>query len=161
MDKKDAVREWANGFDAVEYSLIESVLKNNIDSFYELTRSVIVEGDYVWSNELQRKVEVMEVSGDKAIVEGEVEVDIDDLYDEPDSFLPMWGTLWTFGSGFDEEWARENIDIMKQCGFRVYEFIETGTLYFGIDGADYDFYSHHWTPLYEARGLQWHDKEEE
>lgn len=29
----------------------------------------------------------------------------------------------------------------------------------GIDGAGYDFYEAHWIPLYEARGLHWHEGE--
>lgn len=69
----------------------------------------------------------------------------------------MWGTLWTFGSSLDEEWARDNIDIMQKCGFRVYEQEDLGIL-FGIDGAGYDFYEHHWIPLYKLRGLQWHEE---
>lgn len=31
----------------------------------------------------------------------------------------------------------------------------------GIDGAGYNFYEAHWLPLYNARGLQWHDTETE
>ncbi len=91
---------------------------------------------------------------------------IDDIYEltTPEDeynytdFLPMWGTMWTFGESLDEEWARKNIEIMQECGFRVYESDEFGII-FGIDGAGYDFYEDHWIPLYKARGLKWHDKE--
>lgn len=27
-------------------------------------------------------------------------------------------------------------------------------------GAGYSFYTEHWIPLYKARGLKWHDKED-
>jgi hypothetical protein len=49
---------------------------------------------------------------------------------------------------------------MTECGFRVYQSEELG-IFFGIDGAGYSFYDQHWLPLYNARGLQWHDKEGE
>lgn len=70
--------------------------------------------------------------------------------------LPMWGTMWTFGSSLDEEWARNNLDALEECGIWVYESDELG-VFFGINGAGYDFYEQHWMPLYEKRGLQWHE----
>lgn len=76
------------------------------------------------------------------------------------ALLPIWSTLWTFGCKFDEDWARENIGTMRQCGFRVYEQDNFGVL-FGIDGAGYDFYEAHWIPLYKARGLKWHDEHDQ
>lgn len=69
--------------------------------------------------------------------------------------IPMWGTMWTFGSYIDDEWARNNADILAECGFYVYDSDDLG-VFIGIDGAGYDFYEAHWVPLYEARGLQWH-----
>lgn len=65
-------------------------------------------------------------------------------------FFPMWGTMWTFGDKFDEEWAYSHLEEMAECGFRIYECDELG-LVFGIDGAGYDFYEKHWIPLYLAR----------
>lgn len=90
------------------------------------------------------------------------EFDIDSVYelttpDEYDDFLPMWSTMWTFGESLDEDWARENIQVMQDCGFRVYENEDFGII-FGIDGAGYNFYENHWIPLYKARGLKWHNE---
>ncbi|MCY7861110.1 hypothetical protein MOD67_13875 [Bacillus licheniformis] len=72
--------------------------------------------------------------------------------------LPMWGYMWTFKDSFDVEWAKENIDKMADCGFWVYQSDELG-LFFGIDGAGYDFYESHWIPLYKATGLKWHSED--
>lgn len=69
--------------------------------------------------------------------------------------LPMWGTMWTFGSSLDEEWALNNLEKMEKCGIWVYESDELG-VFFGINGAGYDFYENHWIPLYKERGLKWH-----
>lgn len=72
--------------------------------------------------------------------------------------LPMWCTMWSFGSGVDEWWLEkyDGIRVMSECGFRVYYHEEWG-YFFGIDGGGYDFYEAHWLPLYNRRGLQWHE----
>jgi len=77
--------------------------------------------------------------------------------DEYDSFLPMWGTMWSFGDSADRWWIEqeENLQKMADCGFRIYEQEDYGYI-FGIDGMGYDFYEAHWIPLYKACGLQWH-----
>ena len=80
----------------------------------------------------------------------------EDPFAEPENALPMWGTMWSFG---DDYWLEEKggLRVMSQCGFRIYKSGEFG-YFFGIDGVGYDFYEAHWTPLYEARGMKWHDE---
>lgn len=79
------------------------------------------------------------------------EEEIEEIYDT----FPMWGTMWSFGDIVDEWWLENNLEVMKECGFRIYESEDYGYV-FGIDGAGYDFYEIHWIPLYNARGLRWH-----
>lgn len=81
--------------------------------------------------------------------------------DEDADFLPMWGTMWSFGDSADDYWLEEEdgLELMAECGFRIYEQEDFGYL-FGIDGAGYSFMDEHWIPLYKARGLQWHREEE-
>lgn len=165
MTIMEATRKWVGEFNAINHSLIAKAFKDNIDDWIEHTKPTV--GDHVWSNELQVSLEVEEIDYDEekvTLIEYESgvrnTVDIDDVHIEHDSWLPMWGTLWTFGERLDEEWALDNLDIMSQCGFRIFEDDETGDVYFGIDGAGYDFYEAHWIPLYKARGLRWHNKEE-
>ena len=78
----------------------------------------------------------------------------EDYYDQ----LPMWGTMWSFGDSLDNYWLEEKdgIALMSKCGFRIFKSDEFG-YFFGIDGAGYDFYEAHWIPLYNERGLKWHD----
>lgn len=92
----------------------------------------------------------------------EVTVLPEDDEDRYDDWLPMWGTMWSFGDSCDDWWLEEEdgIRIMSECGFRIYNHEEYG-YFFGIDGAGYDFYSEHWIPLYKKRGLQWHDPKTE
>lgn len=69
-----------------------------------------------------------------------------------------WGTMFHPEFSLDEEWIREHIEEVEQCGFLVYDSDETGIL-LGVDGAGYSFFDAHWTPLYKKRGLHWHQEE--
>lgn len=79
-------------------------------------------------------------------------------HDNAEFGLPMWGWLWNPNFSGDEDWIKNNLEIVKDCGFRIYESDEIGVM-IGIDGAGYDFYDAHWIPLYKARGLKWHSEE--
>ena len=83
-------------------------------------------------------------------------------YEYYNDVFPAWGWMWSFDDSADDYWLEEldGIRIMSDLGFRVYKSEEFG-YFFGIDGAGYNFYEAHWIPLYKARGLQWHDVEEE
>ena len=103
-----------------------------------------------------------------AVVEKLMRLDLDDVLeitpgrrDEDADYLPMWGTMWSFGNSADDYWLEEKdgLELMAECGFRIYEQEDFGYL-FGIDGAGYSFMDEHWIPLYKARGLRWHEKEE-
>lgn len=89
------------------------------------------------------------------------EVTVMDEDEEFYDWLPMWGTMWSFDDSVDDWWLEEGdgIEAMSKCGFRIYESEDYG-YFFGIDGAGYNFYDNHWIPLYEARGLQWHEEDE-
>ena len=82
-----------------------------------------------------------------------------DLEKEDYDRFPMWGTMWSFSSSFDEDWALSHLNEMAACGFRLYESEDYG-LVFGIDSCGYSFMEAHWIPLYKARGLRWHDEAE-
>ena len=103
-----------------------------------------------------------------AVVEKLMRLDPDDVReitpgerDEDANYLPRWGTMWSFGDSADDYWLEEEdgLELMAECGFRIYEQEDFGYL-FGIDGAGYSFMDEHWIPLYKARGLRWHEKEE-
>ncbi len=77
------------------------------------------------------------------------------IYDYPAG----WGTLFHPECSLHEEWIRDNIEEVQECGFLVYARDETGIL-LGIDGGGYCFHEAHWIPLYKARGLHWHSEAE-
>lgn len=141
---KEACQYWVRGFNAIPISLIEKAYVDNIDELYELTPVRYYCNDcYTEFNEF--KENGCPICGSENYAEMEY-----------DSWLPMWGWMWTFDNGLDESWARDHIQEMANCGFRIYESDELGLL-FGIDGAGYDFYEQHWIPLYKSRGLYWHE----
>lgn len=162
MSKKEACQEWVNSFNAISQSLIGRAFKNDIDNWFELTP--VTEGQDVWSDEYQGTYEIISIDKENKTaiidIDGEKqETELNELTKEYEGWLPMWGTMWTFGEGIDEDWARENLEILAECGFRIFEDGVTGDIYIGIDGAGYDFYEMHWIPLYEARGLKWHSED--
>ena len=162
---REAAEAWVQGFNAIPSGVLE---KLGTQEVYEITP--ISRGDrvYIYGGTYNGEYgEVVKVrKDDKALVEMDGDrshrlIDLDNLEAERDDWLPMWGTLWTFGDSIDEEWANgeylgPHLQEMADCGFRIYEQEDFG-LIFGIDGCGYDFYESHWIPLYKARGLKWHE----
>lgn len=141
---REAAQEWVRGFNAIPQSLIEKAYPN-----LEGLEILVTEREcgYCGSTEFEENEDgelVCSSCGRSA------EEEASESYG-----LPMWGTMWTFEESLDDNWVRNNLETMRECGFWVYDSDELGIL-IGIDGAGYDFYDSHWIPLYEARGLQWH-----
>lgn len=165
---RQAAEKWVNGFNAIPQSVVEKLAKADIDSIHEITPPSRYDRVYVCCGDHDGEYgEILHVSDedDESYViklddeETPVTLSSEDFEVENDGFLPMWGTMWTFGEGIDNWWIEEKADLqaMADCGFRIYEQ-EDFEYIFGIDGAGYDFYDQHWIPLYKARGLQWHDE---
>lgn len=171
MTINDAAHEWVKEFNAFPYGMIEKLMKNDPNEWYEVTMPAYGDRVYVYEEGEYGEIEnIREPSDDDDIEEILYEITLDkgnkvfctrdDFESEYYGGLPMWGTLWQFGDSCDDWWLEEGdgIRIMSECGFRIYEHEEFG-YFFGIDGAGYDFYEAHWIPLYKARGLHWHDEE--
>lgn len=163
MTINDAAHEWVREFNAFPYGMIEKLMHHDPDEWYEVTKLsvgdrvyVYNDGDYGEITKYSTKTEKFTVELDNGKI---VKVTENDMEKEEYGGLPMWGTLWQFGDSADDWWLEDGdgIQIMSDCGFRIYENEEFG-YFFGIDGAGYDFYEAHWIPLYKARGLQWHDE---
>jgi hypothetical protein len=167
MTIEEATKYWIRGFNAIPQPFIVEALKERLwDEFTECYPNLKVCRSCSAEFTEEEYKELVERFGD----ENDVEcphcndnqygiIDYAENSQEHDDFLPMWGTMWTFEEKLDEDWALDNLEIMYQCGFRIYEHEDLGVV-IGIDGAGYDFYEGHWIPLYKARGLRWHDTEE-
>jgi len=163
MTKKEATERWVSEFNAIPQGMIEALYKADVDGWQEVTKPRV--GNEVYHYPSQDTGEIVKVYdfNDEFDVDfdGRIEtVSLDDIEVEHDSIFPMWGTMWRFGERLDDYWLTDDngLQAMSNCGFRIYEHDEFG-YFFGIDGAGYSFYEEHWIPLYEVRGLQWHDKE--
>lgn len=163
MTRLDAAHEWVREFNEIDQSILQQYLDDG--SLSEVT--VPRECDRVYVYEVKGDENYGEITGynEKSkmyTVEldngKKVKVAEDDFEVERDGGFPMWSRMWRFGDSCDDWWLEEGdgIRIMSDCGFRIYSHEEFG-YFFGIDGCGYDFYSDHWLPLYNKRGLQWHD----
>lgn len=163
MTRLDAAHEWVREFNAIQQGMLQPFMDDG--SLSEVTVPAIgnrvyafhepVEEPYgsITEYDVERNLYTIERDDGK-----EVKLNPEDFEVERDDYFPMWSTMWSFGDSADDYWLEElgGIRIMSECGFRIYEHEEFG-YFFGIDGCGYDFYSEHWLPLYNARGLQWHD----
>lgn len=164
MTRLDAAHEWVREFNAIDQSILQQYFDDC--SLSEVTvpskcdRVYVYEtggdenyGEITGYNEESEMFTVELDSGE------EIEVASDGFEVERDGGFPMWSRMWSFGDSCDDWWLEEcdGIRIMSDCGFRIYSHEEFG-YFFGIDGCAYDFYEAHWLPLYNKRGLQWHDR---
>lgn len=168
MTRLDAAHEWVREFNAIQQGIIERLMRDNPDEWTEVT--VPSAGDRVYVYDVpdgyshEGEIHSYDMESDLYFVEPDegkmLSVERDDFEVERDGGLPMWYTMWSFGDSCDDWWLEEGdgIQVMSDCGFRIYSHEEFG-YFFGIDGAGYDFYEAHWLPLYNKRGLQWHDEE--
>lgn len=161
---EEATNAWVHEMNAIPREMILRLIQDRSEEWDEVTtpskydRVYIYEnGDYGQITDIEDEIFKIELDDGK-----EIECNVDDFEVERDDYLPMWGTMWSFGDSCDDWWLEEDegIRLMSECGFRIYSHEEFG-YFFGIDGAGYNFYSEHWIPLYKARGLQWHDTETE
>ena len=165
MTRKEAAQEWVREFNAISTDMIKKLWQIDLDEWCEVTRPSV--GDRVYASEFGSG-EVIEVNREDRqckieLNDGQIALqDEDQVEVEYDDGLPMWGTMWSFGNSLDTYWLEEKdgIAVMSECGFRIFRSEEFG-YFFGIDGAGYDFYEQHWIPLYERRGLKWHDPKTE
>lgn len=162
MTTKEAAQEWVNGFNAIQQSMIKKLMRFEPDDWSEITKPAGGSRAHVYAERCdgvivecgKHKFRIKLDSGGKKIW-----VEPRDFEIKFDERLPMWGTMWSFSHPCDICWLEngDGIEIMSRYGFRIYASAEFG-LFFGIDGAGYDFYEKHWIPLYKARGLKWHER---
>ncbi len=164
MTIKEATMKWVNEFNAIPMGVVNKLMKADYDEIIEVTPPVI--GDLVTLYETGEQGVIDDYDGSVYVIGLEdgstVKAGQEDFEVSRDDYLPMWGTMWSFGDSIDEEWLDgeylgNHIREMAECGFRIYEQEDWGHI-FGIDGAGYDFYDSHWIPLYKARGIKWHSE---
>ena len=131
----DACYEWVQTFNAIPYGVIEKLLKLDVDDVIEITPPSKYDRVYIFGDEYEdQRGEIIQTQYDNEndlyLIRlddsgEEVVVSSNDFDVERESFLPMWGTLWTFSDGCDEEWANgkylgPHLQEMADCGFRIY-----------------------------------------
>jgi hypothetical protein len=80
----------------------------------------------------------------------------------------MWGTMFLVNDPVDKRAIQALLQPVTDEEDELYGSEEVGNtgifafdidgeIVLGIHGAGYDFYEHHWIPLYEALGYAWHE----
>lgn len=69
--------------------------------------------------------------------------------------VPMWGT-WFIPDYYNAHWIEEHPEETMDCGFTLI-YHDSELFAIGVDGAGYSFRDTHFTRLYDAQGLQWHE----
>ena len=162
MTKEQAARKWVNDFNFYPMVVIERLIGEDYEyaeELQELTPATL--GDTVYYGGDEYQVEEILANGHLVLTNSDDETVDAEQYELEfldRDFLPMWGTMFDVPN-MDQEWVRDNLDKVAECGFRIYDFETMDLLLLGIDGAGYDFYEAHWIPLYEARGLTWHKED--
>ena len=65
-------------------------------------------------------------------------------------YFPMWGTAFFVNDMGLCHFIDDNREAVCNMGFVIMIYDTYDDMYLGIDGAGYDFYEHHWIPLYKA-----------
>jgi hypothetical protein len=80
----------------------------------------------------------------------------------------MWGTMFLVNDPVDKRAILALLQPVEDEEDELFGYEEVGDtgifafdideeVVLGINGAGYDFYEHHWIPLYEALGYAWYD----
>lgn len=151
--EKEAVRAFADSFSDIPTTLIQRAFKDDPEDL-ELVATRRKRSSCCDDEDATRHAEDDEHDEDFYTCpscERECEV----YAEGPDDWPAMWGTIFSPGDPMDRYWIENNAELVGECGFVVYTSDETEIL-LAVDGAGYDFYEAHWTPLYRARGFTWH-----
>lgn len=80
----------------------------------------------------------------------------DGEYDDLDD-MPMWN-VWFIPSEFVWRFIERNPEKVADCGFVIiYDNSNGAPFALGVDGCGYSFRDAHFSKLYDAMGLRWHD----
>ena len=72
--------------------------------------------------------------------------------------VPMWSTWFIPRDSANIHWIETHEEKTMDCGFTL--IYNEGELFaLGVDGCGYSFADTHFTRLYDAQGLKWHEED--
>ena len=73
-----------------------------------------------------------------------------------DNGVPAWNFWFEPSDSFLHRWCSEHMQDVAKCGFTI--ILHDGEFWgLGVDGGGYSFRDTHFTRLYEAIGIRWHE----
>lgn len=101
---KEAAEVWVREMNAIPQEMVLRLMNADPDDWSEVTRPAKYNHVYVYSE--NEYGEITEINDDIYSVElnngEEIECVEDDFEVCYDDFLPMWGTMWSFGNNIDD-----------------------------------------------------------
>lgn len=75
-----------------------------------------------------------------------------------DNLLPIQDGIYSFKSVNDSNWVKSEaiLHLMSDLGFRIFQY-QDAEIFFGLDYISSNMIKNCYVPLYQARGLCWHD----
>lgn len=161
MTESEACRKWFEStfkpisVDAIESSDNDHYLRCR--DLPEVGSTISLYGEYGCEERFYYTVTGVDIGKEMVFAEGEngeeITIPFVELANLDDS--PIWNTVWVL----DDEPTYQELQELNDCDISVYEDCD-GNWYFGIDGANYDFYEKHWLKLYRRRGICWHSTQD-
>lgn len=148
--KEDGIDDWHNVTeitkgDYVYFYSVPEELTDGTENTYTDNYGIVVD---ICGNDIEVRLGDMPYADGLSVTVPRDELELEDP--NQDGFFPAWGRMWSFKDSYRWLSNEDDIRIMSECGFEVYEHDEWG-YFFGINGGGYDFYEYHWIPLYKAR----------
>lgn len=146
ITKSDAAHEWVREFNAIDRGIIEKLMSIDIDDWQEVTTPRVCDRVYCFDSETYG--EVVDIDNNDYTINlddgTEITLSISDFEVERYDLLPMWGTMWSFGDGLDDEWLSDydGIKLMSECGFRIFFTQESSGISSALMEQDMIFTKH-------------------
>lgn len=157
ISTEEKVARWVSNFNQFPLSMIKKLMELDAGSWHEVTTPSYGSQVFVTnsSNLSELLGEIIDYQEETDLYRiqldfGEtIEVGEDDFELLYDDVLPSYGWIWQFKNGSDIDWfsKKENLRMMSNYGFRIYEH-DTWGFFFGVDACGEDFYAKYWMPLY-------------
>ena len=108
---KEATEAWVHEMNAIPQGMISRLFQDHPDDWTELTKPskydrvyVFDNGDYGEITDIDEETEEYIISLDNG---KEIRCENGDFEVDHDDYLPMWGTMWSFGDSCDDWWLEE------------------------------------------------------
>lgn len=154
MKTRETVALWVRmSLNEFPRKMIRRAMHSDEDSWEEITTPIL--GNTVHTYTKHSVATIIECNGKGnytvEYADGSREIiSRDEFIVEHKQELPTWPIIWNFKDSIYDDWiSNGGVDILSECGFRVFHSDDFG-FFFGVDDTNCDFLTRYWLPLYGA-----------